>query len=264
MKKLLIVFSAILLVAGCVMMAGCVSENPASNTPADTQTQTDTNEISTAEPQYKDKFIIIYYLPGNATSQSFVQITEKQGRKEKVLLNIERYNSLDTAYIKKDTIFKTNASQLLREFVIATINPDMFFVTSFVEGYFDDVVISIDKIFPAERTAIILYDLIPLVQKEKYLIDKNITEHYMTSILGLSKASLLLSISEYSKSEAEEMLDISKKKVINISSGVDKKFRSFKVSEIDKIALYKKYDIKNKFIMYTSSYDISKNQQNLI
>jgi hypothetical protein len=57
------------------------------------------------ELKYKDKFIIIYYLPGNATSQSFVQITEKQGRKEKVLLNIERYNSLDTAYIKKDTLY---------------------------------------------------------------------------------------------------------------------------------------------------------------
>jgi len=63
MKKLMIIFSTVLLIAGCVMMTGCVGESPTSNAPADTQAQTNTNEISTAtttEPQYKDKFIMGY------------------------------------------------------------------------------------------------------------------------------------------------------------------------------------------------------------
>ena len=67
MKKLLIVFSAILLVAGCVMMAGCTGENPASNpseekptTGAQAQAQAQTNNQPVAEPQYKDKFIMGY------------------------------------------------------------------------------------------------------------------------------------------------------------------------------------------------------------
>lgn len=160
--------------------------------------------------------------------------------------------------------FRAEASKLTREFIVSLINPDLFFVTSFVEGYFDNVVTSIGDIFPANRTVIILYDLIPLVQKEKYLQNINVKTHYMNRVSGLSKCGLLLSISEFSKEEGLELLDICESGIVNISSGVDKKFKPLEVSNIDKKSLYEKYNIKNKFLMYTSSFDIRKNQKNLI
>jgi len=60
------------------------------------------------------------------------------------------------------------------------------------------------------------------------------------------------------------MLNIPKNNIVNISSGVDEKFKLFKVSDLDKNRLYTKYNIKNKFLMYTSSFDVRKNQANLI
>ena len=164
----------------------------------------------------------------------------------------------------QENYFRGEASKLTREFVVSLINPDIFFVTSFVEGYFDNVVTSIGDIFPANRTAIILYDLIPLVQKEKYLKHPMVKAHYMDRISGLAKCGLLLSISNFSKEEGLELLKIEEKNIVNISSGVDKKFKPFEVSDIDKKSLYEKYNIKNKFLMYTSSFDIRKNQKNLI
>ena len=164
----------------------------------------------------------------------------------------------------KENYFYSESSKLTKEFIVSLINPDLFFITSFVEGYFDDVVSSMEGIFPFERTVIILYDLIPLVQKEAYLKDKMIARHYLDKVDKLSKSGLLLSISKFSKYEGIEMLNLSENEIVNISSGVDKKFQPLDVSINTKEKLYKKYNLKNKFLMYTSSYDIRKNQINLI
>jgi len=54
-----------------------------------------------------------------------------------------------TAQKIKENHFRGEASKLTREYVVSLINPDIFFVTSFVEGYFDNVVTSLGDIFPA-------------------------------------------------------------------------------------------------------------------
>jgi len=170
----------------------------------------------------------------------------------------------DTAEKLEENHFRSEAAKLTKEFVVSSINPDVFFIMSFVEGCFDNVVTSLEGIFPTERTVIILYDLIPLVQKEVYLKDPIIKKHYMKKVSDLSKCKLLLAISEFSKNEAIDMLKIDKNSIVNISSGVDKKFKPLEVPIKVKKSLYEKYGIKNRFIMYTSSFDARKNQKNLI
>jgi len=171
---------------------------------------------------------------------------------------------VDTAQRVKENHFRSEASKLTKEFVVSMINPDLFLIMSFVEGFFDGVITSMEGIFPTQRTVTILYDLIPLVQKEIYLQEPKIKNHYMQKISNLKECELLLSISEFSKNEAIEMLQIDKNNIVNISSGVDEKFSPVKVSQKSKDRLYKKYSIKNKFLMYTSSFDVRKNQKNLI
>ena len=160
--------------------------------------------------------------------------------------------------------FRSQASQLTREFVVSLINPDIFLITSLIEGFFDNVVVSSGEIFPTRQTAVILYDLIPLAEKEKYQKDSMVKNHYMDKLSQLSNCGLLLSISQFSKDEAIQLLKIPENNITNISSGVDKKFKSVQVSNKTKELLYKRYNIKNKFLMYTSSFDIRKNQKNLI
>jgi glycosyltransferase involved in cell wall biosynthesis len=164
----------------------------------------------------------------------------------------------------KENDLRSETSKLTKEYVVSLIDPDIFFITSLIEGFLDNVVTSVGEIFPAEQTAVILYDLIPLAKKEDYLTDELARKHYMGKISDLLKCGLLLSISEYSKTEAIDMIAVPENKIINISSGVDEKFKHFEVALDIKNFLYKKYHIKKKFLMYTGSFDIRKNQENLI
>jgi glycosyltransferase involved in cell wall biosynthesis len=170
----------------------------------------------------------------------------------------------DTQENKQENHFRSEVSKLTKEYVVSLINPDIFFITSLVEGFFDNVVESVGDIFPAQRTVVILYDLIPLAQPDFYLNNPVVKKHYMQKISHLSKSGLLLSISSYSRYEAIEMLNLPHEKVINISSGVDEKFKNFEVLPSTKDTLLKKYNLKSKFIMYTSSFDVRKNQANLL
>jgi glycosyltransferase involved in cell wall biosynthesis len=157
---------------------------------------------------------------------------------------------------------RSEISQLIRELVISLINPDLVFVTSLVEGYLDDVVVSLGKIFPAQRSSVILYDLIPYMQQEKYLSNPQAKKHYFEKIEQLSKAALILSISEYSKKEGLEFLDT--KNIVNISSGVNEKFKKVLVTNDEKNQLKEKYGLEEDIILYVSSYDVRKNQSSLI
>jgi glycosyltransferase involved in cell wall biosynthesis len=157
---------------------------------------------------------------------------------------------------------KSEISQLIRELVISLINPDIVFVTSLVEGYLDNVVVSIGKIFPSQRSSVILYDLIPYVQQEKYLSNPLAKKHYFEKIEQLSKSELILSISEYSKKEGLEFLDT--KNIVNISSGVNEKFKKVLVTSDEKNQLKQKYSLEENIILYVSSYDVRKNQSSLI
>ncbi len=157
---------------------------------------------------------------------------------------------------------RSEISQLIRELVISLINPDLVFVTSLVEGYLDNVVVSIGKIFPTQRSCVILYDLIPYVQQKKYLSNPLAKKHYFEKIEQLSKAALILSISEYSKKEGLEFLDT--KNIVNISSGVNEKFKKVLVTNDEKNQLKEKYSLEENIILYVSSYDVRKNQSSLI
>ena len=158
----------------------------------------------------------------------------------------------------------SEASKLTKEYVVSLINPDIFFVTSLFEGLNENVITSVGEIFPSHRTVTILYDLIPLMEYQRYLLTPIVHKHYMSKIFYLIQSGLILSISHYSKLEGSRILKIPDHKIINISSAIDPMFRPIKVSSKDKEAIYKKFKIKNKFLLFTGSYDIRKNQHTLI
>ncbi len=64
---------------------------------------------------------------------------------------------------------KVRAAELIREGFLKELNPDIVHVSSLFEGLHEDVVTSVGQLFPCQRTAVTLYDLIPLVQRERYL-----------------------------------------------------------------------------------------------
>jgi glycosyltransferase involved in cell wall biosynthesis len=169
----------------------------------------------------------------------------------------------DIAEINNNKI-KVRAAEIIREDFIKSLNPDFVHITSLFEGLQEQIITSVGHVFPGERTAVTLYDLIPLVQKDKYLTNPEALTHYLGKVENLRKSGLLLSISEFSKIEAIDLLDLDRNKVVNVSSAADARFQPIEVTDEHAERLKHKYGIKNKFLMYTGSFDQRKNHANLI
>jgi hypothetical protein len=101
---------------------------------------------------------------------------------------------------------RARAAELVREAAIAALRPDAVLVTSLFEGYVDDAVTSVGSYAGAERTAVILYDLIPHLNPARYLGSPAQRAHYERKVDSLRRAGLVLAISDYSRREGIDAL----------------------------------------------------------
>lgn len=161
--------------------------------------------------------------------------------------------------------WRTRVAELIREYFIAQLNPDLILVTSLFEGYVDNAVTSIGRFFPGNRTVAILYDLIPYLEQEKYLREAKQRNFYLGKISSLKNARLLFSISEATRTEGLSVLGLKDNKIVNISSAVDKKFRPIPWTEKQKKQIFQKYNISREMVMYVpGGFDSRKNFDGLI
>jgi glycosyltransferase involved in cell wall biosynthesis len=160
---------------------------------------------------------------------------------------------------------RARANELLREYFIAQIQPDAVLVTSLFEGYIDDSVVSVGRFTPGINTAVILYDLIPMLNPGAYLATEVERAHYERKVASLRRAGLLLAISDYSRLEAIEALGLAPEQVVAISTAVDASFCPAPVSEARKEALRAQFGLQRDFIMYApGGFDNRKNIDGLI
>jgi len=150
-------------------------------------------------------------------------------------------------------------SEIVREKVIDDIAPDVVLLTSLFEGIGDFSVTSV-KSFSMIPTAVIFYDLIPLIYKEYFFQNGVFKEWYLKKLDHLRKADLLLAISESAKQEGIKFLDFDPKKIVTISSAMDKDLAS--ASDFNSIA--KKFAITKPYILHVSACDERKNFKGLL
>lgn len=158
----------------------------------------------------------------------------------------------------------TRMAELVREKFIVDFAPDLVHVTSLIEGLGDDVVTSVGLLFPASRTAVTLYDLIPLVEQKKYLTNHVLEKHFFQKIDFMRRAGILLAISNYSKAEGESVGGFDPERIVNISSAVDSKFKPRSISKEREQDIRGRFNICRKFFIYVASFDSRKNQEGLI
>ena len=158
----------------------------------------------------------------------------------------------------------TRMAELIREKRIAEIDPDVVHIASLFEGAGEDVVTSVGMLFPASRTAVTLYDLIPYLEQETYLTNQMLSDHYLNKFENLKRAGMILSISDFSRSEALENTDIPADHIVNISSAVDGQFAPSAIDEASKLALLGKSGIDKPFLLFTGSFDSRKNHDRLV
>lgn len=162
-----------------------------------------------------------------------------------------------------DNFWRTRCAEIIREYALFNLKPDIVHVMSLFEGLVDEAVSSIG-FTKKMHTALTLYDLIPFVNKETYLSEPKHKSWYYMKLQSVKNSDMVLAISEYTKKEAISELGICEDTAVNISAGVDDIFKPLNLSTEEKQIIKKHYGIKKDFIMYTGGIDPRKNIEGLI
>ena len=155
-------------------------------------------------------------------------------------------------------------SQVVREAFLASLDPDVVHCSSAVEGFAVSSVTSIHQHFQGPPTAATLYDLIPLIDRHRYLVDPAMERWYRQRLAELRRADLLLAISEHTEREARELLQFPPERVVNIRAAADDIFRPVAVPADRESALRRRFGLDRPFVMFTGGVDVRKNIKGLI
>lgn len=153
-----------------------------------------------------------------------------------------------------------------RERAIARLDADLVHVTSMFEGLGDAARTSIGSVpgLPLPMSSVTLYDLIPYLRPDPYLLNPDVRTWYYRKLASLRRADLLLAISDYAREEAIEALELDAERVVSISCGADPLFRPKDWDAGEREALMARYDLLRPYVMYTGGDDERKNLKGLI
>lgn len=178
--------------------------------------------------------------------------------------NIRVWNAIaPVSYLEKSNDWRRRSGELLREAFLARLKPDIVHVTSIFEGLEDDAVTSIGT-FCNLPTVVTLYDLIPFIYRRPYLDNPRVEAWYLKKLEHFRRADLWFAISESSKQEGLEYLNLPEDQVINISTAADPHFQCSQVTETFAYEIRQKYGLLRPFVMYTGGIDHRKNIEGLI
>ncbi|UJS24349.1 glycosyltransferase [Thiothrix winogradskyi] len=163
-----------------------------------------------------------------------------------------------------ENAWRIRAAERVREDFLASLRPDIIHVSSLFEGLGDDAVASVHSGEIASRSAVTLYDLIPLAYANIYLANEATQHWYYRKLQSLRNAALLLSISEHSRQEAFEFLGIEEYKVINLSGAMTADFQVLDLKPEQRQAISQRYGLSKPFVMYTGGIDHRKNIEGLV
>lgn len=161
-------------------------------------------------------------------------------------------------------IWRIRSAEMIREGFLCRLKPDIVMVMSLFEGATENACLSVRTFETHQQTAVILYDLIPLLDPEDYLGAEGTYKWYMDKIAHIKHSNLLLTISEYTRQVAINNLNIDEKNIVNISTAITDTFRPRLLNEGEKKSLYNHYGISRPYIMYSGAFDGRKNLERLL
>ena len=168
-------------------------------------------------------------------------------------------------YFDSSNHLRLKSNERLYEEFVKKLNPDALLICSHIDGYFDNTVSSIDQ-NNYYTTASVLYDLIPLseISENPSYMGPRWQAWYFEKISALRRADLLLSISEYSKSQAISRLNIQPQRIAGISAATSEIFKPWQRNDFEERSFLMKYGISCPFILTAAKLDPRKNPIALI
>lgn len=167
-------------------------------------------------------------------------------------------------HIESSNNWRRKTAELIRESFLASLQPDLVYVTSLFEGLVDDAVTSIGLLTKTIPTAVTLYDLIPLINRKPYLDNPVVESWYENKLDQLRRADLLLAISESSRQEGINYLGFPQEQAINVGTAADPQFQCSDISAAMERQVRERYGLARAFVMYTGGIDHRKNIEGLI
>ena len=178
--------------------------------------------------------------------------------------NILVWCSLEAVYMQDEAnSLRRKSAEIMREAFLSDLNPDVIMVTSLFEGLGDNAITSVGLLHRIP-TAVILYDLIPLIYRLPYLENVVVEQWYEEKLGHLRRTDLLLAISASSRQEAINHLGFPIEQVVNVGAAADPQFRQREIPTGSSVDIRKRLGLTKPFVMYTGGIDHRKNIEGLI
>ena len=164
--------------------------------------------------------------------------------------------------------FRRAASEVLRAAALMALQPDVLLITSLFAGADDDFVSRWPSNVARPATAVVCYDLIPLIYRAQYLDgawrDTGLLNWYFRCLHELSMADGLLAISEATMTDTIRHLGTKPVAITNILAGIEPSFRPIVLTSEQRKALTRRYGIAGTFVLFVGGGDPRKNEAALI
>ncbi|BDB21286.1 glycosyl transferase family 1 [Pseudomonas sp. CYM-20-01] len=158
-----------------------------------------------------------------------------------------------------------SAAEVIREEFISSLVPDVVLISSLFEDPGVGAVTSVGASARNYKTAVVLYDLIPLLNKDVYLPTQALRDYYSKKIEWLERADALLAISQSSCDEAVEYLEVPRESVVNISAAIGEQFYPKVFTGETAAKFLQRMGIHEKFVLYApGGFDPRKNFSRLL
>jgi len=173
----------------------------------------------------------------------------------------------DTAPIFHDSVRRSFAETLRAQF-LASLQPDLVHVSSFFDGWADDVINVQPRHLHSLPVVATCYDLIPVLHHADVFGSSASPPPYALwyyrALQEMSLCEGLLAISESSRREALDHLAFPPERVFNIRAGIGPEFHPATLSADERSALLQKYGLQDGFVMFLSADSPNKNEAGLL
>lgn len=166
--------------------------------------------------------------------------------------------------LSADNAWRIEAAELIRETTINALAPDVVLITSLFEGPVEAGITSIRRLETTMKTVVVLHDLIPFLDPEKYLDDPLARKWYYSKIDSLRRADLLLAVSDSSRRDGVDALSFDASRTVTIYSAAEERFTETNISPEDRRTFLERIGIQRRFVMHASIIEPRKNFDGLI
>lgn len=157
------------------------------------------------------------------------------------------------------------AAKLTREAFLGSLAPDIIFSTNLQEGFFECAPTSVKLLEKDAPFCSTLHDLTPLRFQQQYLGDPVVRAWYEEKIEFARKSDLIITVSDSSKRDICELLDVPAEKVDVVYNAFDSQiFKQKPLAAGEASAVLARYRIPMGFILYTGGGDYHKNLPRLL